>query len=175
MPCHSLIDIWPTIYYSHRNMGLIIFNGRQADWPIEPYFISIDSVWILKNSVLSGWSVNTRKTKRKKRELKRNSLILCQWWAARSLEDLYPAAAPNRSREEEAHSLRIWKVRYHCGIKMQESGKKPACLPVSRLRPLWPLSLPAGVPSRGPEAADELMKNVGFRYEGTYKWVKPHM
>nr|XP_033776188.1 glucose-6-phosphate 1-dehydrogenase [Geotrypetes seraphini]XP_033776193.1 glucose-6-phosphate 1-dehydrogenase [Geotrypetes seraphini] len=28
--------------------------------------------------------------------------------------------------------------------------------------------------SRGPAEADELMKAVGFRYEGTYKWVNPH-
>lgn len=28
--------------------------------------------------------------------------------------------------------------------------------------------------SRGPAEADELMKKVGFQYEGTYKWVNPH-
>ncbi|KAM9431422.1 glucose-6-phosphate 1-dehydrogenase isoform 2-T3 [Salvelinus alpinus] len=28
--------------------------------------------------------------------------------------------------------------------------------------------------SRGPMEADELSKRVGFRYEGTYKWVNPH-
>ncbi|KAA0706805.1 Glucose-6-phosphate 1-dehydrogenase [Triplophysa tibetana] len=28
--------------------------------------------------------------------------------------------------------------------------------------------------SRGPPEADELVKKVGFRYEGTYKWVNPH-
>ncbi|XP_014001020.1 glucose-6-phosphate 1-dehydrogenase isoform X3 [Salmo salar] len=28
--------------------------------------------------------------------------------------------------------------------------------------------------SRGPTEADELSKRVGFRYEGTYKWVNPH-
>nr|Q7YS37.3 RecName: Full=Glucose-6-phosphate 1-dehydrogenase; Short=G6PD [Bos indicus]CAD97761.1 glucose-6-phosphate 1-dehydrogenase [Bos indicus] len=28
--------------------------------------------------------------------------------------------------------------------------------------------------SRGPVEADELMKRVGFQYEGTYKWVNPH-
>ncbi|XP_030623548.1 glucose-6-phosphate 1-dehydrogenase-like [Chanos chanos] len=28
--------------------------------------------------------------------------------------------------------------------------------------------------SRGPAEADELLKRVGFRYEGTYKWVNPH-
>lgn len=28
--------------------------------------------------------------------------------------------------------------------------------------------------SRGPTEADELMKRVGFQYEGTYKWVNPH-
>ncbi|XP_029464344.1 glucose-6-phosphate 1-dehydrogenase [Rhinatrema bivittatum] len=28
--------------------------------------------------------------------------------------------------------------------------------------------------SRGPAEADELMKRVGFRYEGTYKWVNPN-
>ncbi|XP_056279693.1 LOW QUALITY PROTEIN: glucose-6-phosphate 1-dehydrogenase-like [Pseudoliparis swirei] len=28
--------------------------------------------------------------------------------------------------------------------------------------------------SRGPNEADDLVKRVGFRYEGTYKWVKPH-
>ncbi|XP_005414276.2 PREDICTED: glucose-6-phosphate 1-dehydrogenase isoform X3 [Chinchilla lanigera] len=28
--------------------------------------------------------------------------------------------------------------------------------------------------SRGPPEADELMKRVGFQYEGTYKWVNPH-
>uniref|UniRef100_A0A3B4CSW1 glucose-6-phosphate dehydrogenase (NADP(+)) n=1 Tax=Pygocentrus nattereri TaxID=42514 RepID=A0A3B4CSW1_PYGNA len=28
--------------------------------------------------------------------------------------------------------------------------------------------------SRGPSEADELVQKVGFRYEGTYKWVNPH-
>uniref|UniRef100_A0A8C7QQ70 glucose-6-phosphate dehydrogenase (NADP(+)) n=1 Tax=Oncorhynchus mykiss TaxID=8022 RepID=A0A8C7QQ70_ONCMY len=28
--------------------------------------------------------------------------------------------------------------------------------------------------SRGPNEADELVRRVGFRYEGTYKWVNPH-
>ncbi|XP_041093083.1 glucose-6-phosphate 1-dehydrogenase isoform X2 [Polyodon spathula] len=28
--------------------------------------------------------------------------------------------------------------------------------------------------SRGPDEADELLKKVGFSYEGTYKWVNPH-
>ncbi|KAL4655489.1 glucose-6-phosphate 1-dehydrogenase-like [Arapaima gigas] len=28
--------------------------------------------------------------------------------------------------------------------------------------------------SRGPSEADELVKKVGFRYDGTYKWVNPH-
>uniref|UniRef100_A0AAQ5ZYT4 Glucose-6-phosphate 1-dehydrogenase n=1 Tax=Amphiprion ocellaris TaxID=80972 RepID=A0AAQ5ZYT4_AMPOC len=28
--------------------------------------------------------------------------------------------------------------------------------------------------SRGPTEADDLAKRVGFRYEGTYKWVNPH-
>ncbi|XP_037744745.1 glucose-6-phosphate 1-dehydrogenase isoform X1 [Chelonia mydas] len=28
--------------------------------------------------------------------------------------------------------------------------------------------------SRGPPEADELMKRVGFQYEGTYRWVNPH-
>ncbi|KAM8864247.1 glucose-6-phosphate 1-dehydrogenase-like isoform 2-T2 [Spinachia spinachia] len=28
--------------------------------------------------------------------------------------------------------------------------------------------------SRGPDEADDLMKRVGFHYEGTYKWAKPH-
>ncbi|KAL7988282.1 hypothetical protein Chor_007201 [Crotalus horridus] len=28
--------------------------------------------------------------------------------------------------------------------------------------------------SRGPTEADELMKRVGFQYEGTYRWVNPH-
>lgn len=39
----------------------------------------------------------------------------------------------------------------------------PSCLPSACL------SL-----SRGPAEADELMKRVGFQYEGTYKWVNPH-
>uniref|UniRef100_A0A8D2KUF6 Glucose-6-phosphate 1-dehydrogenase n=1 Tax=Varanus komodoensis TaxID=61221 RepID=A0A8D2KUF6_VARKO len=30
------------------------------------------------------------------------------------------------------------------------------------------------VRSRGPAEADELMKKVGFQYEGTYRWVNPH-
>lgn len=28
--------------------------------------------------------------------------------------------------------------------------------------------------SRGPSESDNLMQRVGFRYEGTYKWVQPH-
>uniref|UniRef100_V9KLG6 Glucose-6-phosphate 1-dehydrogenase n=1 Tax=Callorhinchus milii TaxID=7868 RepID=V9KLG6_CALMI len=35
-----------------------------------------------------------------------------------------------------------------------------------------PLSYVYG--SRGPQQADELLKRVGFRYEGTYKWVNPN-
>lgn len=35
-------------------------------------------------------------------------------------------------------------------------------------------TLPLLPRSRGPEEADLLIKNVGFRYEGTYKWVNPH-
>ncbi|XP_066566279.1 glucose-6-phosphate 1-dehydrogenase isoform X1 [Amia ocellicauda] len=34
--------------------------------------------------------------------------------------------------------------------------------------------LPYTYGSRGPVEADELLKKVGFRYEGTYKWVNPH-
>ncbi|XP_006625332.2 glucose-6-phosphate 1-dehydrogenase isoform X1 [Lepisosteus oculatus] len=34
--------------------------------------------------------------------------------------------------------------------------------------------LPYTYGSRGPAEADELLKKVGFRYEGTYKWVNPH-
>lgn len=30
------------------------------------------------------------------------------------------------------------------------------------------------VGSRGPGEADDLVKRVGFRYEGKYKWVQPH-
>lgn len=30
------------------------------------------------------------------------------------------------------------------------------------------------VRSRGPNEADDLVNRVGFRYEGTYKWVQPH-
>ncbi|XP_051865063.1 glucose-6-phosphate 1-dehydrogenase [Pristis pectinata] len=36
------------------------------------------------------------------------------------------------------------------------------------------LPVPYVYGSRGPPEADELMKKVGFRYEGTYKWVSPH-
>ena len=28
--------------------------------------------------------------------------------------------------------------------------------------------------SRGPAEADELLKRVGFLYDGTYRWVDPH-
>lgn len=41
----------------------------------------------------------------------------------------------------------------------------------------YPYGSPYPVPlcgSRGPTEADELMKRVGFQYEGTYKWVNPH-
>ncbi|XP_029011617.1 glucose-6-phosphate 1-dehydrogenase-like isoform X2 [Betta splendens] len=34
--------------------------------------------------------------------------------------------------------------------------------------------LPYAYGSRGPNEADELVRRVGFRYEGTYKWVEPH-
>ncbi|KAM8934736.1 glucose-6-phosphate 1-dehydrogenase [Pelodytes ibericus] len=34
--------------------------------------------------------------------------------------------------------------------------------------------LPYKYGSRGPPQGDELMQSVGFRYEGTYKWVNPH-
>ncbi|MBN3322523.1 G6PD dehydrogenase, partial [Atractosteus spatula] len=34
--------------------------------------------------------------------------------------------------------------------------------------------LPYTYGSRGPAEADGLLKKVGFRYEGTYKWVNPH-
>ncbi|XP_061430073.1 glucose-6-phosphate 1-dehydrogenase isoform X1 [Lethenteron reissneri] len=34
--------------------------------------------------------------------------------------------------------------------------------------------IPYDYGSRGPKEADELLSRVGFRYEGTYKWVSPH-
>ncbi|TNM86847.1 hypothetical protein fugu_007077 [Takifugu bimaculatus] len=37
-----------------------------------------------------------------------------------------------------------------------------------------PKPIPYKYGSRGPAEADELVKRVGFRYEGTYKWVNPH-
>nr|XP_011716116.1 glucose-6-phosphate 1-dehydrogenase [Macaca nemestrina] len=37
-----------------------------------------------------------------------------------------------------------------------------------------PKPIPYLYGSRGPMEADELMKRVGFQYEGTYKWVNPH-
>ncbi|XP_037334310.2 glucose-6-phosphate 1-dehydrogenase isoform X1 [Pungitius pungitius] len=37
-----------------------------------------------------------------------------------------------------------------------------------------PKPIPYVYGSRGPAEADELAKKVGFRYEGTYKWVNPH-
>uniref|UniRef100_A0A2K6S085 glucose-6-phosphate dehydrogenase (NADP(+)) n=1 Tax=Saimiri boliviensis boliviensis TaxID=39432 RepID=A0A2K6S085_SAIBB len=37
-----------------------------------------------------------------------------------------------------------------------------------------PQPIPYLYGSRGPREADELMKKVGFQYEGTYKWVNPH-
>ncbi|MGH0170209.1 UNVERIFIED_CONTAM: hypothetical protein FKN15_060283 [Acipenser sinensis] len=36
------------------------------------------------------------------------------------------------------------------------------------------LPVPYTYGSRGPVEADELLKKVGFSYEGTYKWVNPH-
>uniref|UniRef100_UPI00398F5FF8 glucose-6-phosphate 1-dehydrogenase isoform X2 n=1 Tax=Pristiophorus japonicus TaxID=55135 RepID=UPI00398F5FF8 len=42
-------------------------------------------------------------------------------------------------------------------------------LETSKVRPV-----PYVYGSRGPPEADELMKKVGFRYEGTYKWVNPN-
>uniref|UniRef100_A0A8C6PAH1 glucose-6-phosphate dehydrogenase (NADP(+)) n=1 Tax=Nothobranchius furzeri TaxID=105023 RepID=A0A8C6PAH1_NOTFU len=37
-----------------------------------------------------------------------------------------------------------------------------------------PQPIPYKYGSRGPAEADELVQKVGFRYEGTYKWVNPH-
>uniref|UniRef100_A0A4W6EZE8 Glucose-6-phosphate 1-dehydrogenase n=1 Tax=Lates calcarifer TaxID=8187 RepID=A0A4W6EZE8_LATCA len=37
-----------------------------------------------------------------------------------------------------------------------------------------PKPIPYTYGSRGPAEADDLSKRVGFRYEGTYKWVNPH-
>ncbi|KAF3860717.1 hypothetical protein F7725_000972 [Dissostichus mawsoni] len=37
-----------------------------------------------------------------------------------------------------------------------------------------PKPIPYKYGSRGPTEADDLSKKVGFRYEGTYKWVNPH-
>ncbi|XP_077460626.1 glucose-6-phosphate 1-dehydrogenase isoform X1 [Stigmatopora argus] len=37
-----------------------------------------------------------------------------------------------------------------------------------------PKPIPYKFGSRGPAEADELVKKVGFRYEGTYKWVNPN-
>uniref|UniRef100_A0A3P9DPX4 Glucose-6-phosphate 1-dehydrogenase n=2 Tax=Maylandia zebra TaxID=106582 RepID=A0A3P9DPX4_9CICH len=37
-----------------------------------------------------------------------------------------------------------------------------------------PRPIPYTYGSRGPREADDLLKSVGFRYEGTYKWVQPH-
>ncbi|XP_012773224.3 glucose-6-phosphate 1-dehydrogenase isoform X1 [Maylandia zebra] len=37
-----------------------------------------------------------------------------------------------------------------------------------------PKPIPYNYGSRGPQEADDLVQKVGFRYEGTYKWVNPH-
>ncbi|MED6274225.1 glucose-6-phosphate 1-dehydrogenase [Characodon lateralis] len=37
-----------------------------------------------------------------------------------------------------------------------------------------PKPIPYKYGSRGPSEADDLVQKVGFRYEGTYKWVNPH-
>ncbi|XP_030589209.1 glucose-6-phosphate 1-dehydrogenase isoform X2 [Archocentrus centrarchus] len=37
-----------------------------------------------------------------------------------------------------------------------------------------PKPIPYKYGSRGPQEADDLVQRVGFRYEGTYKWVNPH-
>uniref|UniRef100_A0A669EVG6 glucose-6-phosphate dehydrogenase (NADP(+)) n=1 Tax=Oreochromis niloticus TaxID=8128 RepID=A0A669EVG6_ORENI len=37
-----------------------------------------------------------------------------------------------------------------------------------------PKPIPYKYGSRGPQEADDLVQKVGFRYEGTYKWVNPH-
>uniref|UniRef100_A0A673C6A0 Glucose-6-phosphate 1-dehydrogenase n=1 Tax=Sphaeramia orbicularis TaxID=375764 RepID=A0A673C6A0_9TELE len=37
-----------------------------------------------------------------------------------------------------------------------------------------PKPIPYKYGSRGPTEADDLAKRVGFRYEGTYRWVNPH-
>lgn len=37
-----------------------------------------------------------------------------------------------------------------------------------------PKPIPYKYGSRGPAEADDLAQKVGFRYEGTYKWVNPH-
>lgn len=39
---------------------------------------------------------------------------------------------------------------------------------------IFPLCCTYCLCSRGPNEADDLVKRVGFRYEGTYKWVQPH-
>ncbi|XP_061909006.1 glucose-6-phosphate 1-dehydrogenase-like [Entelurus aequoreus] len=52
-----------------------------------------------------------------------------------------------------------WRIFTPLLHKMEEQKTRP---------------IPYKYGSRGPSEADDLVKKVGFRYEGKYKWVQPH-
>lgn len=96
--------------------------------------------------------------------------FLPQWWVASGLEDLHSSPSPHRARENTSHSLHIWKVKI-CFMKQQWIRDVFFALQWYFFLLLYFIHC---VCSRGPNEADDLVKRVGFRYEGKYKWVQPH-
>ena len=87
-----------------------------------------------------------------------------QWWTTGSLEDLHTSPSSHRQREAETYSIQIWEVGNVVDIDFCRKRNSLECW-------MWPFLSSF---SRGPPEADDLAKRVGFRYEGTYKWVNPH-
>lgn len=77
------------------------------------------------------------------------------------MADLHPSSSSDREGKASTYSLQVWQV-----------GNIDAALRSKMLTPVLICNI--FFLSRGPTEADELVKRVGFRYEGTYKWVNPH-
>lgn len=79
------------------------------------------------------------------------------------MEDLHTSPSSDRQGEAETYLLQIRKV----GNGVHAAFKWNLIPGVCRDFFFF-------LCSRGPVEADDLAKRVGFRYEGTYKWVNPH-
>lgn len=92
-------------------------------------------------------------------------LILLKWRVEGSLENLHSSSSSDRDKEDATHQIQIREVK-PASFSEGDCWRNDMTCKASHI-----LSLSY---SRGPAEADDLVQKVGFRYEGTYRWVNPH-